>query len=284
MERRMPVAAGSFYDASPRAGREHVQRCVGDYQPPDDLGEVVGGVVPHAGWSCSGPTAAKVFLALRPAAPETFVLFGAAHRPCSRQAQAHPAAAWATPLGDVQVDVELLEAVSDAGIQVSPDNHEGEHSIEVQLPFIQVLFPDARILPISAPHDTGAAEAGQRTGAALKSVSRRVAVLASCDLTHYGMGYAGPTHGPLPQAMQWMRQNDERFIRLVERLDADAVVPEAAEHANACGAGAVAAAMAAARELGATRGIAIEYTTSAEVLGEIHADRAVGYLAAVFVK
>lgn len=284
MQRRMPVAANAFYEGSPDACRRSAEKMIGDFRPPPDLGEPVGAVVPHAGWVFSGPTAAKALAALRRAEPEVFVLCGAVHRPASRRPQAFPEGAWATPLGDIEVDAEALEAVRGAGIEVSDGNHRGEHSIEVQLPLIQVLCPDASILPIGVPHDEGAADAGRRIGEAIKGIDKKCVVVGSTDLTHYGMGYAGASRGPLPEALPWMRENDARFIRLVESLDADAVVGEAAAHGNACGAGAVAATLAAARILGAARGVALEYTTSAEALGDMYTDRAVGYLGAVLVK
>jgi len=284
MERREPVVAGMFYEAAEQDCRRHVERCIAGHSPPDDLGDLLGGVVPHAGWSFSGPTAAKVFLALRKSAPETFVLLGAVHRSFRQEPAAFPEGAWVTPLGEVAVDAEALAAVREAGIDVSAEEHADEHSIEVQIPFIQVLFPDARIVPITVPHAPGAAEAGRRIGSGLAKFPRRLAVVASTDLTHYGMGYHGTHHGPLPKAMGWMRQNDARMIALIEKLEADSVVDEAAAHENACGAGAVAAGLAAARELGARRGRVLDYTTSADVMHERWADRAVGYLAAVFEK
>ena len=284
MERRLPVAAGSFYPADADACRAQAMKFTGGYAPPEDLGDPVGAVVPHAGWVYSGATAAKAFVALRRAEPETIVLFGAVHRPRSPEAQAYPEGVWVTPLGEVEIDAEALAAVRDAGVNVSSANHDGEHSIEVQLPLIQVLYPNARILPIACPHSWSAAEWGCVIGGALKSLGRRAAIVASTDLTHYGMGYAGATHGPVSQAMPWMRENDARITRLVEALDAEAVVDEASRNANACGAGAVAATLAAARELGATRGVEIEYTTSADAMGEFYTDRAVGYLSAALVK
>jgi hypothetical protein len=223
-------------------------------------------------------------VALRPAQPETFVLFGAVHRAMTREATAYPEGAWVTPLGEVPIDAEALEAVRAAGVRVSAVEHRGEHSIEVQLPLLQRLYPDARILPVAAPHDPGMSETGRRIAEALKGLDRRAVVTASTDLTHYGMGYEGAHHGPVKQAMPWMRENDGRIIGMVEALDAESVVDEATRNRNACGAGAVAAALAAAKELGATRGVTLEYTTSADVMGEMYTDRAVGYMAAVLVE
>jgi len=285
---RRPVVAGQFYEGSASALRRAVAGCLGSYEPPSDLGEVVGGVVPHAGWMFSGPTAAKVFRTLATRVqPDVYVLFGAVHRWGVDGPAAYPGGAWATPLGEVAVDEELVHRIISRGkglVIASAEAHEGEHSIEVQIPFIQVLSPRATIVPIAVPPVPEAVAVGQAVGEAVTGFPRRVAIVASTDLTHYGMGYGTPDRGPLPEAMPWMRENDQRIIRLMESLDAESICPEAARHYNACGAGAVAAATSGARVLGATRGRVLEYTTSADVMHERYADRAVGYVAVVFEK
>jgi AmmeMemoRadiSam system protein B len=131
------------------------------------------------------------------------------------------------------------------------------------------------------PHHGNAAEVGRRIGQALKTLARKTVVVASTDLTHYSPGYHGADHGPFDRARAWMRGNDGRMAVLIEALRAEDAVAEAGEYENACGAGAVAAALAAARELGARSGRTLEYTTSAEVTGEPDPDYVVGYLAAV---
>jgi len=285
---RQPVVAGQFYEGSSSALRRSVAACVGSYEPPAELGEVVGGVVPHAGWMFSGPTAAKVFRTLASRArPDVYVLFGAVHRWGVDAAAAYPGGSWATPLGEAPVDQELVERIVACGnglVRASAEAHEGEHSIEVQVPFIQVLSPEAAIVPIAVPPGADAGRVGAVVAEAVTGIPRRAALVASTDLTHYGMGYGVPDHGRLPAAMPWMRENDRRIIRLMESLDADAICPEAARHHNACGAGAVAAAVSGVRALGATRGRVLEYTTSADVLKEPNADRAVGYVGMVFEK
>ena len=285
---RMPFVAGQFYPGS-RAGLERaVAGCAGDYTVPEDVGEVVGGVVPHAGWTYSGATAAKVFVTLaKRAAPDVFLLFGAVHHWGVSEPAVYPDGAWATPLGEARVDAALAAVIAGASgglIEISADAHHAEHSIEVQLPFIQSLCPNAEIVPIAVPPGSGAVEVGEVVANAVRAQERKVVLVASTDLTHYGMGYGVPDHGPLSGAMDWMRENDRRMIRLIESLHAEDIVHEAEANQNACGAGAVAAATAAARALGAARGILLEYTTSADVMHEAHADRAVGYAGIIFVR
>ena len=88
---RRPAVAGQFYEGRRASLEDAVTRCVGDFEPPDDLGDVLGGVAPHAGWVFSGPTAGKVFATLtKLARPDTFVLFGAVHRYSSDAAAIFP--------------------------------------------------------------------------------------------------------------------------------------------------------------------------------------------------
>lgn len=285
-EARAPVVAGQFYERSRAALERSVEHCVGQYRPPEELGALVGGVVPHAGWVFSGPTAAKVLLTLSERArPQTFILLGAVHHWGVRGAEVFSRGAWATPLGEAEVDAELASSIIEAGKGLLLDStagHSEEHSIEVQVPFIQVFSPDALILPIAVPPGPDAVRVGEVIADVIKSTAKSAVVVASTDLTHYGMGYGGPDHGPLPDAKPWMTGNDYRIIRLVEILDAEKIVPEAQQHHNACGAGAVAAATSAARALGATSGKVLEYTTSADVMKETYSERAVGYVGIVF--
>jgi AmmeMemoRadiSam system protein B len=235
----------------------------------------------------SGRTAAKVFATLAAAKPETYILLGAVHQWYGRKGGIFPSGGWLTPLGELPVDADLASAIVEAAhgsILSSAAAHDMEHSIEVQLPFIQALSPGAKIVPIAVPPVAEAAGMGEAVASAVAKVSKRVMVVASTDLTHYGMDYGTPDHGPLSKAMGWMHANDQRVISLAESLKAEEIVPEAQGHFNACGPGALAAATAAARAMGATAGRVLEYTTSAEVLNELDSDRAVGYVGLVFEK
>jgi AmmeMemoRadiSam system protein B len=283
----MPVRVGQFYEASPTVLKQTALEYVAGYVPPKNLGTLLGGVVPHAGWMYSGRTAAMVFATLAAAKPETYVLLGAVHQWHGRKGGIFPSGSWLTPLGELPVDADLASAILEAAhgsILSSAAAHDMEHSIEVQLPFIQALSPGAKIVPIAVPPVPEAAGMGEAVAAAVAQASKRVMVVASTDLTHYGMDYGTPDHGPLSKAMGWMHANDRRVISLAESLKAEEIVAEAQEHFNSCGPGALAAATAAARAMGATAGRVLEYTTSAEVLNELDADRAVGYVGMVFEK
>jgi AmmeMemoRadiSam system protein B len=283
---RQPVVAGRFYPAD----RQQCVQMLDDMMRPvvDVQGQVVGAVVPHAGWVYSGPTAALAIAAVASANPETAVIFGAVHVFDLNPASVYPSGSWVTPLGPLQVDEELAQRVaSHPGIAANPDAHEHEHSIEVQLPLIQHILGDVRILPIMVTPGPNAAEIGRLVAQEVPAMNRRVVFLASTDLTHYGGMFGFEPHGHGMDGIRWAKEvNDRRFIDLIVAMDADAIVPEATANHNACGAGAVAAMIAAAKEAGADRYIELEHTTSADRdLGDWSPSASsVGYEAGVFTR
>jgi len=281
MSTRYPCATTFYREASPSTIRRYVE----GFEPPALSGPVLGGIVPHAGWTYSGRTAARVFFTLKHAglSPETFVFFGAVHRAALTTPAVDTSTTWTTPFGEVQIDLELAEELKEAGVELwaDPAAHRGEHSIEVAVPFLQYFFPDSRLLPILCPPVEAAARFGASVGGFLKG--RPIAVMASTDLTHYGAGYGfAPAGARAADALDFMKRNDDRMIELIRSLDAEAIVPEAKRSLNACGSGAVAAATAAARRLGARRAVLVEYTTSYHAFPEDPVTHCVGYAGMVF--
>lgn len=288
---RIPIVAGSFYPRTESACRESLEACLAAVLPAaqERAGRPRVGVVPHAGWMFSGPTAATTFVDFAQRARDTraFVLLGAVHvggvsRPTIFSTSP---ASWKTPLGAVPLDAAiakaLLAALRPGFVEVATEAHEDEHSIEVQLPFIAHLFPRASIVPIAVPPHPSAIE----LGAALAEVVRAqpdVAIIASSDLTHYGPRYHFTPRGRGEEALAWVREvNDAAILERITELDAEALLPMARSRQNACGAGAVTAAIAAARALGATRADVLAYTTSADVRPELGGrENFVGYAAA----
>jgi len=130
----------------------------------------------------------------------------------------------------------------------------GEHSIEVQVPFIKRLLPEASILPIQVPGDHRALGVGRHLADAIRADGRPIAVVASSDLTHYGERYGFAPHGSGAEALTFGRQNDRRLVDEVLKLSGEGVLSESRTHRNACGPGALASVVAAA--------VALDYRTT----------------------
>lgn len=290
MNIRQPVVAGAFYEAPPSSCRHHVEKLLAAAELPGDLpSPLYAGLVPHAGWVYSGAVAAKTLKALLAGRDRhTVVLFGADHTGIVQQGEVYESGLWRTPLGDVAIDEALAKEVlaCDSRLRANPRAHAREHSLEVQVPIVQVLAPAARILPIAVPPGDAAAPIGAAIGKVLAGKGQAVCIVGSTDLTHHGGGRFPAPGGRGPAGERWTCQNDRRMLDLVEAMDAEAIVPEAEAHMNACGAGAIAATVAAAKAMGATRGITLEYTNSYQVVHKQYPheldDTTVGYAAVVF--
>ncbi len=291
MQTRKPVVAGQFYPGQHDSCLDEINQCLDEETLPEPLPEtIVAGIVPHAGWTFSGPLAALVFSAIkqRHEKVHTFVIFGAAHRYSGSSAAVYEDGIWETPLGEVAVDKELADAVLSTGAAISDSNAHGpEHSIEVQVPFVQHLFVGAKILPILVPPGKQAVALGTSLGDIIsRDEHRKIVCIGSTDLTHYGPSYGFAPMGAGPQALQWAgKVNDREFIDLALRLETEGMLTSAAENFNACGAGAAAAAVAAAKILGSKQGLLLAHTNSNEIMlrkmGATSAD-SVGYAAIVF--
>jgi len=288
---REPSLADSWYPGSREACIKAIE-ALRPKKPAAELpGRPVAGIVPHAGWTFSGSTALAVLDAIRSRrTPKTFVLLGFCHHRRLARSAVFAEGGWNTPLGLVEVDGRLARELLARAPDLAEDNaaaHEDENSIELQVPFIRHLFPEARILPIAVPPGGQAVALGRMVGQIITSLDADAVCLGSTDLTHYGPGYGFTPKGTGEAAIRWMRnENDRRMLDLMCRLDAEAAVPEACTNSNACGPGAVAATLAAARELGARRGTVVQYTTSYDVMrertGRTDAEAAVGYGGVVF--
>jgi len=290
MRTRTPIVAGQFYPANREKCLEEIRQGLAARPLPDSLRpSVVGGIVPHAGWTFSGELAALVFAAVRKRheTVATFVIYGTAHSYFDALPAVDDSDAWQTPLGAVQLDKELCAALLDSGVVAANSSaHRQEHSIEVQVPFIQHLFPEARIVPILVPPVESAIPLGESASDLTSGTGRPIIYIGSTDLTHYGPRYGFTPMGRGPDAYQWASNvNDRQFTDLAIAMDAERLLAGAIEKGNACGPGAAAAAVAAARKLGVTRGQLLAYTTSNDVMqakmGTTGRD-SVGYAAIVF--
>jgi AmmeMemoRadiSam system protein B len=218
-------------------------------------------VVPHAGWGYSGSLACRTIARLR-LPVETVVVVGG-HLRSSDPILLAPEETFATPLGDLQVNVGLKTIIQDR-FPTMPDLHT-DNTVEIQLPIIAYLFETARIVYVRSPPSELAAQLGQLIAEYAHS-HPGVAVVGSTDLTHYGPAYGFVGHGNGSQALDWVKtRNDARFINALLRGEPESIVSMAQTHRCACSAGAAATAAAFAQACGCTRSEMIDYHTSYDV-------------------
>ncbi|AQT67134.1 Memo-like protein [Anaerohalosphaera lusitana] len=293
MEARKPAVAGQFYAGSSKGCLAEVEECISVRKIKTELpGPIIGGIVPHAGWVFSGDLAGMVFSAVRQVNidVDTFVMFGAVHTYLNKYAAVYDSGRWATPMGEIEVDEELANAIIDdtSCAVADKDIHRGEHSIEVQLPFIQYLFKDAKIVPIMVPPTEFSLELGKNVGEIIKGIGdrKKIVCIASTDLTHYGPRYGYTPQGTGKKALQWAKDtNDQEFIDLATSMQGRQLLIKAEEDWNACGPGAAAAVVEACAAQGREKGVMLAHSHSMEVMeakfGET-GDESVGYAAIVF--
>jgi AmmeMemoRadiSam system protein B len=183
MKERESIVAGQFYPADPG----DLRRIIVSYAPkPEKPLEAKGVVVPHAGYVYSGAVAGKVFSSVR--LPGRVILLGPNHTGRGTALALAPGGSWRTPLGAVSIDTELNRNLlaECPRLQEDPSAHLGEHSLEVQIPFLQVLQPDFRFAAICARRQT--TPVSKRSGTAWPGPSNPkepVLLVASSDTTHY---------------------------------------------------------------------------------------------------
>ncbi|AEF85122.1 protein of unknown function DUF52 [Treponema primitia ZAS-2] len=223
-------------------------------------------VAPHAGWFYSGAIAARAVLSLDRDA-ETVAIIGG-HLPAGMPPLIAQEDALETPLGELPVDREFALALGRA-LDCRGDRYT-DNTVEVLLPMVHYFFPRAQALWLRLPAEAASLEAGREIARIAKKIGRRVAVLGSTDLTHYGENYEFSPRGKGEQALAWVRGvNDRRFIEAVLSGDPRAVLERAEEERSACSAGAVLGAIGFAGESGAPKGELLAYGTSADARGTL---------------
>jgi AmmeMemoRadiSam system protein B len=249
---------------------------------------LLGGVVPHAGWVCSGRLAGMTFESLaRCGGASTVILCGSVHTMTLERPALDSADAWQTPIGALEVDSSLRDAMASLpGFEMLNAAHVAEHSLEVQLPLMRHALGSAvRIVPCLVPPMCDAPDWGVALGQLLCGWDASVVVVASSDLTHYGANYQFAPEGTGSAGTQWAMENDRRLLDHLEAMDAQALVPEAQARRNACGGGALAMTVSAVQQMGARRGLVLEHTNSQLELAKAGHDagsNSVGYAAMVF--
>lgn len=290
MKSRKMVCAGRFYPCGQQCSLE-LEEMFAKTQNKTAIGDIKGGIVPHAGWVFSGQVAADVFEAVAQSHPdtETFVLFGASHSYLVENPVVYENGSWETPLGNVRIDSELACAVKNnvAGVASDEFLHAGEHSIEVNVPFIKFRFPNAAIVPIIMPPCDSIIETAENIGRFLASVTgKKMVCIGSSDLTHYGQDYGFTPAGSGAKGCKWAKDvNDKSLINSILAMDYNPAYQKALDDCSACGPASIAATIIAAKHLGAAKAHLLSHTHSSEVMSEKfgrESGSSVGYAGIVF--
>jgi AmmeMemoRadiSam system protein B len=275
---RRPAVAGSFYPDDPDQLRKVIDGCYVHPLGPGALppakekrGGIMACVCPHAGYEYSGPVAAHSYLwlsAMRK--PELVVIVAPNHYGLGSGVSTFREGAWETPLGRVPVDSEAAaEIVKLTGlVDFDPESHRREHSLEVQLPFLQQVYGTFNLLPISLSFQD--IETAREIGRGLSKmlVGRDAILIASSDLTHY-------------EPADVAREKDMALLETVQDLDIEAFYDVLEKKSvTACGFGAIATVMEASRLLGFKKGELLKYANSGDTTGDNGA--VVGYPAVSF--
>ncbi len=275
---RRPAVAGAFYPG----GASELGRVVDEFLKSADTpetrvpGRVIGIISPHAGYAYSGQVAAYAFSAVRGADYDVVILIGPSHRAPVEAAAVYTSGSFSTPLGSVPVDESLASAIVSLGGDFTddPGAHVAEHSLEVQLPFLQRVLKDFKIVPVvtrDLPPDR-CEELGRALAGAVKG--RKALFVASSDLSHYP-AYDDANRVDRETVESWKTMNLETMYAKEE-----ATMRRPAQNlaVTMCGSAAVMITMAACKALGADAVTVLKYANSGDVSGD--KTGVVGYAAA----
>lgn len=259
---RAPAVAGRFYPGHPDELRAMIQ---GYLEPNAAPQKALLAVCPHAGYVFSGAVAGQVLS--RVAIPGRVMVLGPNHQGLGQRAALMSRGSWRTPLGEVALDAELGAALKAASPLVAEDDlaHRHEHSLEVQVPFLQVLRPEFLLTPLCLSMLTygQCVELGRAIATAITGLGEPVLLVASTDMTHY------------ESDAQAARQ-DKLALQRILALDPEGLYHIVAGHnISMCGVLPTTVALVAARELGAASAELVAYTNSGKVTGDY--DQVVAY-------
>ena len=266
---RVPVVSGTFYPASLSQLRARIEGMVDEKAAKE---EVIGLISPHAGYIYSGPVAGAVMSRIK--FKDTFIILGPNHtgigKPCSIMTEG----IWKTPLGEVEIDSELGKQILATSSYLQEDDaaHEFEHSIEVQLPFLQYFKPDIKLVPIILAYSSCAIykEIGREIAKAVKDLNREVVIIASSDMTHY-------------EPQESAQRKDTQAIEAILDLNEDELLKRVDElNITMCGYAPTVSLISTARELGATGAELVKYQTSGDTTGDY--SNVVGYAGIIITK
>jgi MEMO1 family protein len=266
MRIRQPAVAGMFYEGSAPRLKSQVEACFAA-SPATGRAPFLGAVVPHAGLMYSGHVAAAFYGAAQ--LPERWIILCPNHTGLGHFAAINRDGAWRTPFGDALIDTGLADALmAKTGLLREDDAaHAREHSLEVQLPFLQQALPSFTFVPIclGAPRYEMCLEIGNAVADVVKEAGQPVGILASSDLNHY-------------EDQETTLRKDQEAIDAIIALDPQRLWRVIEEHdISMCGYIPTTTMLVAAKKLGATNARLLKHATSGDVSGDY--DRVVGYAA-----
>jgi AmmeMemoRadiSam system protein B/AmmeMemoRadiSam system protein A len=272
-EIREPAVAGAFYPDKPEVLSRDVKKYLENSKKEKIEGDIVALISPHAGYMYSGQVAAYAYKLVEGRAFDSVVVVAPSHRVLFKGASLYDRGGYRTPLGVVPIDTELSKKMMERRkeIQFLPEAHSQEHSLEVQIPFLQVVLKTFNLIPIvMEPYWSW--ETCQSVASAIAETvkGKRVLLVASTDLSHF-------------YTYNIAVELDKIFLNHIERFDVEGLNRDLKNNrTEACGGGPVITIMLAAKMLGANHGKVLKYANSGDVTGD--RSRVVGYAAAVFYK
>lgn len=251
---RQPVVAGRFYSGNLRQLRIDIESLLSFTASKE---KVIGIIAPHAGYIYSGAVAGAVYSAVE--IPDTVIILGPNHSGVGAKAAIYLEGEWVTPLGSVNINTTLASLIMAESPMVEEDTsaHHYEHSLEVQLPFLQYINPNVTIVPLclSSCNFAACKLMGIGLAKAINDYGKKVLIVASSDMTHY-------------ESAESARRKDQLAINEVLALNPEGLLHTCRDEAvSMCGVIPATVMLVAALELGATRAKLVRYATSGDVTG-----------------
>ena len=293
---RKPIAAGQFYSSDELKLTNQIESCfknpLGSGMPrvPLHCEKIIGAIVPHAGYEYSGACASHAYKDIAGNFPNVFIILGTNHSGRGNASFSISLEDFETPLGIAKNDADFGKALAEAaaaasfdGLKVDEDSHKYEHSIEVQLPFLQfiskMMKKDFMIVPIAVStidYDS-CTKAAEIISNASKELGKSVCIIASGDFTHYGQSYGfAPFKEDVKNSLYTL---DRKSINQILRLESRNFYNEATK-TTICGTGPIITCIEACKILGARQARLLKYYTSGDVSKDY--SNAVGYASVVF--
>ncbi|MBN1411042.1 MAG: AmmeMemoRadiSam system protein B [Spirochaetales bacterium] len=260
MSIRQRVLPPGWYPASAYETKETIEQFASEFHKINP--RALAAVAPHAGWAFSGSIACEAVCNLQPDL-ETIIVIGG-HLPPIDTVMAFSEDEYSTPLGPLKADTEFLAELKKEML-VKDDRH-ADNTVEIQLPLIKHFYPEALVLGLRVSPSKISVELGHKIFEIAANLKRKVRVLGSTDLTHYGSNYDFVPKGSGRTAVHWVKEvNDKHFIDALLRMKADEAINLALKENSACSAGGAVAALSYARASGGKHGKLIKYATSWDV-------------------